>query len=285
MALGTTSNAAMTRNQLIDSSFSLIGEDRPETNRLSMAVRLLNSIIRELDKETDLLWAVTNRPSSITISANTIEYTSEVPDNILRLESAIYRNTSAEDTEVEVLTTHGYSRISDKTKVGSKIEKVYLPADQTLSNRILFTWPAIGTVNSQSSVTGTDALAYKCIKTHVADSTNRPITGANYLLYWALGGAGGTWTSGEQFTAPEQLLFWYRRPLFDFDLSSDNPDVPLGWDRLIMYRLAYDLSFSSLKVSSDVRQQLQEQILMAKANINPSKEPVTTDIYNKALFF
>ena len=47
---------------------------------------------------------------------------------------------------------------------------------------------------------GTD---YKCIKSHWADSTNKPTTGANWATYWVATGTswqGATWTSGNAYS-------------------------------------------------------------------------------------
>lgn len=51
-----------------------------------------------------------------------------------------------------------------------------------------------------SQVIGTNSQNYTCIKTHTADSTNRPITGASYTTYWTQSGNRGiTWVSGDKY--------------------------------------------------------------------------------------
>jgi hypothetical protein len=47
--------------------------------------------------------------------------------------------------------------------------------------------------------------------------------------------------SGTAYTAPDQLRITYRRPIYDFTQSSDTPDFPMQWPRLILFRLADDL--------------------------------------------
>ena len=91
-------------------------------------------------------------------------------------------------------------------------------------------------------MTGTDSAAWKCIRSHTAASANHPITGANYLLYWASGGSSpGTWTTGTSYTAPQLLRLTSERLLYDFDEATDNPDIPQSQSRFLVYRLAADL--------------------------------------------
>jgi len=51
-----------------------------------------------------------------------------------------------------------------------------------------------------SKVLGTDSNTYTCKLDHVAHSTNKPTTGANYATYWTLTGSGGsTWIDGDWY--------------------------------------------------------------------------------------
>lgn len=40
------------------------------------------------------------------------------------------------------------------------------------------------------------------------------------------------------------VVYTYKRRLYDFDLASDNPDMPAEWQIPLQYNLAYHLSFS-----------------------------------------
>ena len=59
-------------------------------------------------------------------------------------------------------------------------------------------------------VIGTDNLNYRCIASHTSSSDNKPITGANYDLYWQQGGdQGKTWETGKTYNSwnPEALRY------------------------------------------------------------------------------
>lgn len=45
-------------------------------------------------------------------------------------------------------------------------------------------------------------------------------------------------------TQPETIVYTYRRRLYDFDASTDNPDFPQEWLEPLVYMLAYRLSHS-----------------------------------------
>ena len=161
---------------------------------------------------------------------------------MLELINVSYRDEQAEDLPLFIANALDYERIKNKLDQGDP-ELVYLQPHATLSSQVLFVHPMRSTINTQSVVTGTDAAAYRCIRTHTADSTNRPVTGANYQLYWELGGSGAVaWATGTQYAAPQQLRFKYKRPLWDFDLSTDNPDMPRAFGRFLIYALAFDLA-------------------------------------------
>jgi hypothetical protein len=134
-------------------------------------------------------------------------------------------------------------------------------------------------------VTGTDAVVYRCIRNHVADSTNTPITGANYLLYWEAGGSGpSVWATDTEYTAPQHLRLWFKRPLYDFDAASDNPDYPQGWARYLLYRLASDIA-PSFRLPLLEQRKLDNKIAEAYAKIFPSLVPKTTEIHNRVEYF
>jgi len=54
---------------------------------------------------------------------------------------------------------------------------------------------------SPMEVTGTDALNYTCIKSHIAAADNKPITGGNHATYWSqTGSSGTTWVDGNAYS-------------------------------------------------------------------------------------
>jgi len=59
-------------------------------------------------------------------------------------------------------------------------------------------------VGDVDEVIGTDTLNYTCIRNHISDSTNKPITGANWAIYWIQAGSSGiAWVSGTAYISNE----------------------------------------------------------------------------------
>ena len=278
----------LTRNELIEASyrkFNGIAEDESLSGyQLNKGIQTLNTIIREVDGASKHLWAISM--ATITLAANTHIYTTSngLASGILELVTVSYRNSSAEDSPCEILTVEGYELIANKNDTGDTI-KVYLDVNKTLSSRTLYIWPAPNTVQTQSEVTGTDALNYRCIKSHGGDSTNRPITGANWKLYWEQAGlAGVAWVTGTSYYNPELLRYQYKRPLYDFDVAGDNPDMPQAWNRFLIYALASDLADDNT-VPLPERLYLASKAKGALSDIFRITVPVTTDYHNKSLYF
>lgn len=289
MAVGTTFTANLTRNGLVEAAYRAIGVLPPGQTMsgelLNEGIEALNLIVRELDATGKWLWGI-SAPSSITLVANTFVYTSAngLPTNILEVVSAYYRDSSAEDYPLEVLTAEGYDRVTNKTDTGEPTA-VYLTDHRDVGSQTLYIVPTLASVNTQSVVTGTDAVVYKCIRSHTADSTNKPITGANYLLYWAAGGSGpSTWATDEAYVAPQQVLLRFKRPLFDFDTASDNPDFPTQYTRMLKNLLAADLS-DGQGIPLEERAFLIKKAKASYDNIFRSIRPTTTDTGKKAKYY
>jgi len=59
-------------------------------------------------------------------------------------------------------------------------------------------------IGDADEVIGTDTLNYTCIRDHVSDSTNKPVTGANWAIYWIQAGSSGiAWVSGTTYISNE----------------------------------------------------------------------------------
>jgi len=288
MSIGTTSDAIMNKSELVKQAFTLIGIDNPSPERIKTTHILLNTLMRELDKDVNFLWAITANPSAITLLANIASYTSSngLPTDILRLESAKFRDSDGVDDLVNILTLPSYSEIPDKYEQSDHVSNIYLPEDRSLSNKTLFVHPVLSEVETQSELIGTDTNNYKCIRNHTGHADKRPITGDDWRIYWEAGGSSGVaYVVNTEYVAPELLLLWYRRPLFDFDTFEDDPDVPLGWDKLLLLKLAHMLSFSATAYNPIDRSQLEKEIKKAENYLKPSKVPVTDKIYNHGFYF
>ena len=289
MPVGTptarTHDSNLTRDELISMAYEDIkvkAEGEPlSAELLSTGIKKLNLIIREHDVSGKHLWAIASAPTTIPLVANTFVYTQTngLPTTVLRIVSASYRDGSQSDDPLEVLTTEQYEAKRAKLETGDPCW-VYLTEHKTLESKVLYVGPTLSTVNTQSVVTGTDAIVYRCIRSHTADSTNRPISGANYLLYWEAGGsAPGTWTTGTSYTAPQHLRLWFTRPLYDFDSSADNPDMPQAWSHWLQQELAirlspgHNVSLEKVNMMRSLRNESFERVFR-------SVQPKTTKIHN-----
>jgi hypothetical protein len=290
VAVGTTFDSNITRNGLIESAYRTIGVLSPGVTLtgelLNEGIEALNLIVRELDETGKWLWGVSSTPSAVTLVANTFIYTSSngLPTNILELTSAVYRDGSAQDWPLTVLTSEGYDALQNKTDTGDP-SYVYLTTHRDIGSQTLFVGPMLTSVNTQSVVTGTDAATYRCIKSHTATTDNRPVTGANYLLYWEAGGSGpATWAADTEYTAPQQVRLRFKRPLFDFDTASDNPDFPKQYHRMLKNLLAADLS-DGMGMSLEERAFLIKKAKASYDNVFRSHRTNTNDTKNKVKYF
>lgn len=290
MAVGTTFDSTLTRDQLIELAHKMIGVLAPGQvlagDQLTDAVRILNLIIRETDESGDLKWT-RGAASSLTLVANTFVYTSAngLPTNIAKLDAVSYRNASAIDRPMGIASAMEYETIANKTDTGDP-KTVYLTDHRDIGSRTLYVVPMLSAVNTQSVVTGTDAAAWKCIRSHTSASTNRPITGANYLLYWESGGSGpSAWATSTSYTAPQLIRLLYQRPLFDFDTASDTPDFPQQWPRMLVYKLAFDLG-DLYGIPMPEREYLIAKAKGAYSDIfDKSMKPETTGHHNRTSYF
>ena len=243
---GTTHDFTITRDRLIEMAAKCVGLVAPgevlDGEMLQDGKDLLNLIVRETDASGRWRWTI-DVASTLTLAANTFVYTSSsgLPTNIAELLTAYYHNAAGQDLPMKILKAEGYEAIPEKMKNGDPT-CIYLTEHRDITERQAFVYPMLSSVNTQSVVLGTDGANYKCIRSHTADTTNCPITGANYLLFWEAGGTSpSTWAAETNYTAPQLIRLLYRRPIFDFDGADDHPDFPRHWPRLLMFRLAGDL--------------------------------------------
>lgn len=58
------------------------------------------------------------------------------------------------------------------------------------------------TLTAATVITGTDALNYTCIKSHISATTNKPVTGADWASYWVQKGTGGVaWADATAYSS------------------------------------------------------------------------------------
>lgn len=287
MATGTTADFQLTRDELIEMAYQKIGIATTST-LTSRAAKALNLIIREEDakgtRQAKNLWALSESHLLLTADGFIYTTTEGLESSILDLVSVYFRNVTGDDTQCDILDAQGYEALADKDATGAPT-KVYLKRNVALASQTLYIDQAPASVGTTDVVTGTDALDYSCIKSHTAATDNKPITGQNWRLYWRQTGSGGSaWASGTEYSNGELLRYLFKRPLYDFDLSTDNPDMPQSWSRYLMWRLALDLS-PEFNIAFEARQWIKGQAIEAYDSIFPSTTSGTTDYNNKVSFF
>ena len=288
MATGTTADFVLTRNDIITHAFRKL-EIAANSTLMTRGAEVLNLIIRQEDakgtQQSKQLWSLAEGAVILT-AAGTIYGTSQgLASNLIELSSVLYRNTSGDDTAVEIIDSPRYEAIADKNSAGD-VEMVYLVRDDvTRSNQRLYIYPAPSSVGTTSQVTGTDSLNYSCIMGHTSDTTNKPITGQNWRMYWhQVGSSGSAWATATAYTNGELLRYIYKRPLYDFDASTDNPDMPAAWTRYLIWRLANDLS-PEFDLDMESRVWIKNEYREAAEELFGSTMAVTTDTHNKAMYF
>lgn len=286
MAVGANHSSEWTRIGLITAAYRKTGllalnQTLDDDVLLATGVEALNLIIREIDGSEEHLWA--EDVESITLVAQQGVYS--LTGNVIALIQASYRDASGNDSPMDILDLKGYEAISDKNAIGEPT-KIYLPTTRLKTSQTIHVHPLKESVNTQSVVIGTDGNDYKCITNHNASSLNRPVTGANYKLFWeATGGtgAGVTWAASTDYLAPQQVRITYRRPLYDFTATVSNPDMPQVWSRYLLYRLASDLGVGVLP--RETIRVLDRKAGQAWSDIFPARVAKTTTYYNKTKFF
>lgn len=78
MAINTTADFTVTRNDVIQGALSRIGVSEPQNEDIALGVKVLNKIIRNLDAKGRWLWAVSNTESTLTTIANQQAYSTGV---------------------------------------------------------------------------------------------------------------------------------------------------------------------------------------------------------------
>lgn len=289
MPTGSTFDHTITRDQLIGLAIKdchgLEHGEVPDGTMLEDGIMELGLLVRELDDQDIHVHA--QQTDTLALVANQRVYASAdgLPTDIRDLIMVRYRDGVALDNPVSILDRQQYESVRDKYRLGDP-SAVFLTEELALSSRSLYVVGMLSTVNTQSVVTGTDASAYRCIKGHVADALNRPVTGANWRLYWELGGSGpSAWVSATQYTAPQLLRLTSERPLYDFDSASDNPDVPGSHANYLRYLLAARIGSGYGCLASEITwfENMADKIYMK--TFKKAMRRKTTDIHNKARFF
>lgn len=190
MPVGTTSDANVTRTELIQTSLGMIGCSDPGNTDMSLGLRLLNVLTRHLDAKGDFLHAISNTESTLTLIGAQQAYAtgsgaSLIATNIIKLEYVAVINGNRRDPLV-ILDKPQSLRTSLQDDTTSQPIAVHLETAQFRASQRMLFYP---TPNSAFSV-----------------------------------------------------VYKYRRPIFDFDSASDNPDFPSDFSLPLIKLLAYELA-------------------------------------------
>ncbi len=283
--MSATSNLTMA--ELIDIAYHKIGIT-VNTALQTRAQTLLNLIIREEDaKQTGnnkSLWALSYAGLFLTNDGFIYSVNEGLEDQVMELVHVAYRDSNGKDTTIKIIDTQGYAEIREKDTNGDP-ERVMLSQDNDYQYRQLYVHPAINSGVVSSEVIGSDGFNYSCVLGHTASSSNYPITGASWKLYWAqLGTNGIAWVGDTAYVNGPLLRYVYKRPLYDFSAEDDYADMPRAWIRYLVYRLAHDLCPDN-DIDMESRTWLRGEYMVAYNDLFNSAAPVTTEIHNKVVYF
>jgi len=293
MSTGTTFDSGMKRGELILATLRKITKlnDNEQVSMLQMdaAVKSLNLVIRQEDmRGTDQaknLWALSEAALFLRASGHIYGVTQGLKNNIRDMVSAVYRDRGGSDCPIDLVDARTWGRLGDK-KDGGEPEKVYFKRDRLLASQQFMIDRAPASVGTTSVVIGTDNDPYSCILGHTSSSESQPITGADWPLYWQknMTATPTAWADATAYTNGELLFYVYKRPLFDFDLPTDNPDVPAGWEQYLIYKLAIDLA-PEYQVSTEKLNILRGSMTEAREILFPSARSGAEDFHNRGEFF
>ena len=291
-SIGSTANYAPTRNALLTMAYrkaGLIASGQTLSGiQLSEGIEALNLLLREMDVDGPNVHAYGSAPSSITLQEHIGVYTATegLPTNIVEIISATLRGSTGTDTPLTIHTTGSFEEdIPNKFTTGTPTD-IYLNLSRNPASHSLYVYPLPGNVGTQSEVTGSDALNYRCIRSHTSATANTPVTGANWRLFWEqTGNSGSAWVADTAYAAPALIRLWYKRPLADFAAANDNPDLFVGSSRLLVLRLSEDLSVDAGR-DVEFSQRLQRMGDRAEAKIfRHTRKEKTTHTHNKAKYW
>ena len=306
MSTGTTFDHLRKRNQIVEAALRRVGAIKPgevpSQNLMRDAVRDLNDILREEDQdlsgEKAALWAMSSRHLFIEqghrIYTPDDEAPDGIPENMMELLNVFWRDTRGTDTPIRILSPRDWQLTTPKDETGDP-QAVFVDRTLELADQKLFVWPvpsdsdntAGDNFGTLSTVIGTDGEYYDCILGHTASAENRPITGADWPLFWQLTTTvGAVWATSTAYTTAQSLLLHFKRPLYDFDGPESDPDMPAGWSSYLLWRLCVSLaSGEQFKVQDATYSRFLKQLDIAANKLFPSKRVQSTDYHNKARYF
>ena len=267
---------------------ALPADGRIGVDLLRRAVRLLNNIIRQdnlrLTGTNRALWALDY--ASLFLVAKQMVYT--VADGLSPaaedLDTIRFRDVSGADNDVSIAPRAFWDAIVIKNEPGDPTV-VYPKLGQDSSGNSWFIHSQPSTITAADEVLGSDNKSYQCLLKHTSGDENSPGSSQNSRQFWQLGGSAAVnWVNATAYTSGPQLIYSFKRPLNDFKDAYANPDMPVGWENYLTYKLALSMS-AGKTVGQQTIGVLVGLLKEAETAIFPSRRPKTTTFHNKNLYY
>lgn len=291
MSVGTTFNSPVKRNTVIKHALlnchAWPEDNNPPLERVAQAVEKLNSIFAEESQwgvnQNVHLWAMSTKALFLAADKFVFDTTGDLPSDVISLEAATFRDVEGAEIPLSLIAHNAYAGLSPKNETGDP-KYLYWKEGADPANHKFYIWPAPSSVTAPDEVT-VSSVNYKCILEHTSASVNQPGVGSDWTLFWQVGGSSGSaWVTATDYTSGELLAITYKRPLFLFASPYENPDMPLGWDNYLEYRLALALS-PHYKLELDERQWLERESGKARHVLFPNSRKKEDNFHNKTLFY
>jgi hypothetical protein len=174
LAVGTTSDFDVTRQELLDLSLGMCGVSEPQAEDYVLGVKVLNILTRHLDARAQWLHGISNTESTLTLVAGQQAYVTGILSTTI-------------STNIYDLATAAVLIGTDRRPL------VILDKPQSLR---------------------TDLLSESNGEPRAVHLEKAKLRANNRLLFYP--------TPNQAFS----VVYTFRRPLFDFDSATDNPDMP-----------------------------------------------------------
>ena len=282
--------ARLKRWQLIESAYRKVRMLKPgrqlNSEQIEFATRDLNLLLQQesqTESKRKHLYALDTQ--CVFMVADQHIYASDLlPENIERLETAFYRDADGSDAQLKVFNIDHYNSLENKDEKGDPTS-IFLERHTDPAKQKLFIHPALDSITAASVVLGTNGKSYICSMKHTSAIVDEPIVGGNWEMFWKEGGHGTTaWVTATAYTGGEVIGLTYRRPLWEFTNPNSNPDIPIGWDLYLIYKLAVHMGIDSGLSNADL-QALKLMHTEASIDLFPSSRSESDQVHNKSVYF
>jgi hypothetical protein len=271
MTVGTTSDFNMTRNDLIKAALRKIRVFNPKQQLdgvfINTCSEALNLLVRSWQADGLHIW--TQSTGAVFCVEGQSEYILGT-DHACNLDDLVKTTLGADEaagqTVITLTDTTGMTAL-DYIGIVQSDDSVHWTTIVTVDSSTQVTITAATTVSAVSGATvftyttrlGKVVKVYDDIRRRVdADQIEVPIFGISRTDYNRLTNKNSTGYVAQVYYQPERsqgrlfmwptptnstdiVLFTYERDLLDFDAATDNPDLPLEWNRALVWALAAEV--------------------------------------------